>query len=209
MENWITNIMNDFGYIGIMLLVALENVFPPIPSEIILTFGGFMTQTTDLSVPGVIVASTVGSVAGAVILYGVGLLFDVERLEKIIDRWGHVLHLTKKDIHRADGWFDNYGGRAVFLCRFVPLMRSLISIPAGMSNMKWIPFLFLTTVGTLIWNTVLVLLGAFVGESWEVIVDYLSIYSRVIYVLLAIMFIGAVFFYLKKRKERGEKKENG
>src|ERR1041384_4906596 len=142
MENWITQFMEQYGYIGVFLMIALENVFPPIPSELILPFGGFMTtQPTGMAVPGVIIASTAGSVVGAVILYGIGLLLDVERLEKIIDRWGHILRITKEDIHKADAWFDKYGIWTVLFCRMVPLIRSLISIPAGMSNMKFSLFI--------------------------------------------------------------------
>ena len=96
MQNWITDFMEQYGYIGIALIIALENVFPPIPSEIILPFGGFMTTYTSLTLPGVIIAATIGSVLGAVILYGIGLLIDVERLEKIVDRWGHILRIKKK-----------------------------------------------------------------------------------------------------------------
>ena len=109
MESWITSFMEQYGYIGVFLMIALENVFPPIPSEIILPFGGFMTTYTSMTVSGVIIASTAGSVVGAVILYGIGLLLDVERLEKIVDRWGHILRISKEDIHKADTWFDKYG----------------------------------------------------------------------------------------------------
>ena len=98
MEHWITEVMNMYGYIGILLLIALENIFPPIPSEVILTFGGFMTTTSNMSIIGVIVFSTIGSVVGAIVLYGIGLLIDVNRLEKIVDKWGHILRLTSKDI---------------------------------------------------------------------------------------------------------------
>src|SRR4030095_6040504 len=101
MESWITSFMEQYGYIGIALIIALENVFPPIPSEIILPFGGFMTTYTSLTLPGVIIAATIGSVLGAVLLYGIGLLIDVERLEKIVERWGHVLRIKKEDIHRV------------------------------------------------------------------------------------------------------------
>lgn len=114
METWIQQIMEDFGYVGVFLLIMLENVFPPIPSEVILTFGGFMTTFTDLTVTGVIIASTLGSVAGAIILYGIGLLLDVERLVKIVDKYGNILRLTRNDIYKADAWFDNYGFWTVF-----------------------------------------------------------------------------------------------
>lgn len=194
--------MNEFGYIGILLLIALENIFPPVPSEVILTFGGFMTTYSDLTITGVVIASTLGSVIGALVLYGIGLLLDVENLEKIIDRWGHILRLTKEDIHKADAWFDKYGPWAVFFCRFIPLIRSLISIPAGMSNMKFVLFLILTTFGTLIWNVVLINLGATVGSSWDSIVAYMDIYSNIVYVVLAVLFVIFIVFFIKTRKTK-------
>lgn len=202
MENWLTDIINEFGYWGIMFLIALENIFPPIPSEVILTFGGFATTTSNLSILGVVVASTVGSVAGAIVLYVIGLQLDVERLEKIVDRWGHILRITKKDIHRTDAWFDKYGPWTVFLCRFVPLIRSLISIPAGMSNMNFGLFLLFTTLGTLIWNVVLIYLGASVGSSWDTIVEYMDLYSKFVYILLIVFFIALVVVYVRKRRMR-------
>jgi len=194
MENWILSFMNEYGYIGIFLLIALENIFPPIPSEVILTFAGFMTTTSKMSVTGAVAVSTLGSVAGAAVLYGVGRILDVERLERIIDRWGRVLRLSKKDLYKADAWFDKYGVWTVFFCRLVPLVRSLISIPAGMSGMKFPIFLLLTTIGTLIWNTILVNAGAILGASWTNIVGYMDVFSNIVYVLLA----GAVLYFVVK-----------
>ncbi|MDQ0186572.1 DedA family protein [Cytobacillus kochii] len=199
MESWITSVMEQFGYVGIFLLIMLENIFPPIPSEVILTFGGFMTTTTNLSVAGVVVASTLGSVGGAVVLYGVGLLIDIRKVERIVERWGHILRLTKKDIHKANGWFSTYGKWTVFFCRFIPLIRSLISLPAGMAHMNFLVFLILTTAGTLIWNIVLVLIGAAVGESWESVVGYMDMYSYIVYGAIALVFIVIVMIFLKKR----------
>src|SRR5690625_1540954 len=144
MENWLLEMMNEYGYIGIMFLIAIENIFPPIPSEVILTFGGFMTNTTNLSITGVVIASTAGSVVGASFLYILGLQLDVAKLEKIVDKWGHVLRITNHDLYKADNWFEKYGPWTVFFCRFIPLIRSLISIPAGMSHMKLSIFLPLT-----------------------------------------------------------------
>ena len=204
LESWITDLMNEFGYWGVLFLIALENVFPPIPSEVILTFGGFMTQRPDmnLTVVGVITISTVGSVSGAVILYFVGRLLDVSRLEKIIDRYGHILRLTREDIYKADAWFDKYGIWTVLFCRLIPLIRSLISVPAGMSNMNFPLFIIFTSIGTVVWNTILVTLGASVGENWHEIVKYMDVFSNVIYVLLAVLFILCVIWYIRKRKER-------
>jgi len=202
MENWITDIMSQYGYIGIFLLIMLENIFPPIPSEVILTFGGAMTTKTDMTTMGVILVSTAGSVAGAIILYGIGRLLDVQRLEKIVDRWGRVLRLTRKDIHKADSWFDKYGIWTVLFCRLIPLIRSLISIPAGMSNMKFGLFLLFTTLGTLIWNTILVSVGAAVGDNWESIVGVMDVYSNIVYVLIVLAGLAVIWWYLQFRKRR-------
>ncbi|WP_031549090.1 DedA family protein [Salinicoccus luteus] len=200
MENWLTDIMNDFGYIGIAFLIAVENIFPPIPSEVVLTFGGFMTTQSNLGITGVVIAATAGSVGGAVVLYFLGSQLGVERLERIVGRWGHVLRLEKADIHKAQGWFDKYGYWTVFFCRFIPLMRSLISIPAGMAKMNIIPFLLLTTAGTLIWNVVLVYLGASVGNSWQTIVDYMNVYSRIVYAILIILALILIYLFIRKKK---------
>ena len=198
--------MEQFGYIGVAFLIMIENLFPPIPSEVILTFGGFMTTNTSLSIIGMIIASTIGAVVGAAILYGVGTLLDVERLEKIVDKYGNVLRITKDDIHKADSWFDRHGVWTVFFCRFVPLIRSLISLPAGMANMSFGLFMLFTTLGTVIWNTVLIYLGAAVGSQWETIVAYMDIYSNVAYVLLAILLIAAIIWYIRKRKQTAKAK---
>ncbi|WP_058308269.1 DedA family protein [Gracilibacillus massiliensis] len=189
MEQWLIQIMNEYGYIGIMFLIAIENIFPPIPSEIILTFGGFVTTTSSLHIAGVIFASTAGSVLGAIVLYIIGLQLDVARLEKIIGKWGHILRVKKEDVHKADRWFAKYGYWTIFFCRFVSLIRSLISIPAGMSHMNIGLFLLFTTLGTLIWNTVLVFVGATLGASWEKILNYLEVYSTVIYLILFVLVI--------------------
>ncbi|MBM7693908.1 membrane protein DedA with SNARE-associated domain [Peribacillus deserti] len=201
MENWITEFMNQYGYFGIFLLIALENLFPPIPSEVILTFGGFMTTTSSMSIIGVIFTSTIGSVAGAAALYGVGYLLKEERLESIISRWGRLLRLNADDIHKAYRWFEKYGAWTVFFCRLIPLIRSLISIPAGMSKMNFWLFLLLTTAGTLIWNTILVNVGAAFGSSWEDIVGYMDIYSNIIYLTLAVLVIVFVIVFIKKRSK--------
>lgn len=205
MENWITNMMEQFGYWGILLLIAVENVFPPIPSEVILTFGGFMTTYTNLTVLGVIVVATVGSILGAVILYGVGYLVNVDRLERWIGKYGKYLRLKKEDIRRADAWFDRYGYWTVLFCRMIPLIRSLISIPAGMSKMKFGVFLLFTTIGTAIWNTILVSVGAAVGGNWESIVEFMDVYSNIVYALIAVIGVAAVIWFLRSRRKPEQK----
>lgn len=144
MQEIIINLMNQFGYIGIFLLIAIENIFPPIPSEVILTFGGYMTTYSNLNVPLVILSATLGSLLGAIVLYAIGKILNKERLMKIVSgKVGKILHLKKEDIESADKWFDTKGEKCVFFCRFIPIVRSLISIPAGMSEMNIPKFLII------------------------------------------------------------------
>ena len=208
MEELILSIMNQFGYIGVLLLIAIENVFPPIPSEVILLFGGFMTTYTELNVIGMILFSTLGSLIGAIVLYYVGKILNKERLKKIVSgKVGKILRLKNEDIEKADHWFDTKGNKTVFFCRFIPIVRSLISIPAGMSEMPMLKFLIYTTFGSLIWNTVLVVIGNRVGENWTSILDILDKYSHIVLVLLIIIAIVCIYlFYSKKLKKN--KKEN-
>ncbi len=203
MQEMVIEIMNNFGYIGIFLLIAIENIFPPIPSEVILLFGGFMTTSTDMNVIGVIIASTLGSLVGAIALYYIGKILNKERLKKIItSKYGKLLRLTPEDIDKADNWFDTKGNKTVFFCRFIPLIRSLISIPAGMSEMPMKKFLIYTIAGSAIWNTALTIAGSIVGEKWEDILAIMDQYSHIIVIALAIIFIIAVvIFYSKRRKK--------
>ncbi|MBC1723257.1 DedA family protein [Listeria seeligeri] len=199
METWITSIMADFGYIGIFLLIMVENLFPPIPSEIILTFGGFMTTVSSLNVVMVIIVATLGSVVGAILLYKVASYFGKERLTKIVLKHGRILRLKESDIERAENFFLKYGSWAVFLCRMIPLIRSLISIPAGMTQMKMSRFLVLTTAGSLLWNTVLIGLGAFLGESWNEIVVFMDSFSTIIYGIIAVIVVVGLGFFFRVR----------
>ena len=198
--------MNNFGYLGVFLLIAIENVFPPIPSEVILLFGGFMTTFSDMNIVGVIIASTLGSILGAIILYYIGKLLNKDRLKKIItSKPGKLLKLKPEDIDKADEWFDTKGNKTVFFCRFVPIIRSLISIPAGMSEMPMKKFLLYTAAGSLIWNAALTIAGSIVGENWTSIVDIMDQYSHIILILLIILFIIAVIIFYKKRKKSNAK----
>ncbi len=202
MQEFILAMMDQFGYLGVFLLIAIENIFPPIPSEVILLFGGFMTTYTTLNVIGMIIASTLGSLLGAIVLYYIGKIFNKERLKKIISgKIGKILRLKNSDIDKADHWFDTKGNKTVFFCRFIPIVRSLISIPAGMSEMPMVKFLLYTVFGSLIWNTVLVVLGSIVGNNWTSILNIFDTYSHIILVLLVIIFVvGVYIFYRKKAK---------
>lgn len=200
MQDWIIVIMNHFGYSGIMLLIAVENIFPPIPSEVILTFGGFMTTYTNLTPPGVIGAATAGSMAGAAVLYGAGRFVSASRIEGWLDgRLGLILHLKKGDVMKAASWFELKGKGTVFFCRCIPIVRSLISIPAGMSGMNFPAFILLTAAGSLIWNIVLVYLGVLAGDSWDMITGYVDAYAAITLVVLAVLVTGGVLLYARKR----------
>lgn len=210
MQQWIQEIMQkyiEFGYLIIFLLIAIENIFPPIPSEVILTFGGYLTTKFELTMWLVVLAATAGSVFGAIVLYGVGRIFSPERLERWLNgRLGRILRLKGEDVLRAQQWFDKRGKSTIFFCRFIPVIRSLISIPAGMTRMKMPVFLFYTTVGTFIWNTVLVSLGAAAGAAWKRVSGYMDVYSRVGVVALGVILAIAVFVFYKKRQK--QKREN-
>jgi len=209
MQEWIIQIMNQFGYVGIALLIAIENIFPPIPSEVILTFGGFMTTYTSMNVWLVALFATIGSVIGAIVLYGIGRLLTPQRFAWIIDKWGRLLRIKKQDIKKAEKWFNRRGSLTVFFCRFIPIVRSLISIPAGMAHMNIGKFLIYTTLGTSIWNIILVYLGAYAGANWESILKYMNTYSYIAVAVLAVAGIGFVIWFIKKRENRdNHKKEN-
>ena len=204
MENFVIGIMNKFGYLGIFLLILLENLFPPIPSEVILTFGGFMTISTSMNVFGVILVSTIGSLLGAIILYYLGKILNKERINKIIkSKYGKLLRIKSKDIEMADKWFDTKGRKTVFFCRFNPFVRSLISIPAGMSEMPLPQFTIYTFFGSLIWNTVLILIGAFAGDKKDYILSLLDDVSNIVLIVLIIIFVVLIYrFYNIRIKKK-------
>lgn len=203
MQEIIISIMESFGYLGILLLIMIENLFPPIPSEVILLFGGFMTTKSELTILGVVIFSTIGSVIGAVILYFIGKILNKERLIKIVSsKIGKILCLNKDDIEKADEWFSKKGTKTVFFCRFVPVLRSLISIPAGMNEMNIPKFLIYTTIGSLIWNVVLTSFGHLAGANWEKISNVFDTYSSVVTVILGIVIIIFIIIFYKKKKAK-------
>jgi len=204
MQDFVIDFLNQYGYLGIGILIAAETVFPPIPSEIVLTFGGFATTYSNMNVWGVIGSATVGSLVGAMILYLLGRLVFIQYAAKEHDgKITRFLRLKPGDLERAEKWFDRRGYAAVFVCRFIPIARSLISIPAGMADMKMGMFVLLTAVGTTIWNTVLVWLGVWAGASWENIVKEMGIYSLIAIMIMGLAaFVFAVKFYRHRIKTR-------
>lgn len=207
MQATILNIMETFGYPGVFALIAAENLFPPIPSEVILTFGGFLTTCTQLTVWGVIVASTLGSVAGAAVLYFAGRMLTPARIGKILDgKLGRRLHLDRADVEKSAAWFAKRGTWSVLYGRCIPIIRSLVSIPAGMARMKLLPFFGLTTIGSLVWNIILVHLGALAGENWQSVVaafETLSSGTQILLWVLALCMAAILWRRAKSPKRPG------
>ena len=195
MRELVLELMGDSGNLAVFLLILVENLFPPIPSEVILTFGGVMTVCTDMTPVGVILFSTAGSLAGAVILYSVGRFLPDEVFRKLLcGQIGHLLHFRLEDVDLAKGWFRERGRSAVFLCRLIPIVRSLISIPAGIARMQFVPFLVFTAAGSLLWNTVLVYAGRIAGDSWEKVAAAFGVYSDLFLMIAGISIAFAVLF---------------
>ena len=204
MQEFIINIMNIYGYIGVFLLILLENIFPPIPSELILLFGGFMTTYTKLNIIVMIISATLGSLIGALLLYKIGTIFSKEKLKILISgKLGRVLKLKNSDIDNANKWFTNEGKKTVFFGRFIPLIRSIISIPAGINKMNISKFITYTLLGSVIWNLVLIILGHIVGKNWKAILKIFKLYSRFSLLLLFILLIILITkLYKNKSKEK-------
>ena len=210
MQETIIQIMNAYGYIGVFSLILIENIFPPIPSEVVLLFGGAITAMSDMSVPVVILVATLGSVVGAIVLYLLGRILKAERLRKLFSgKFGRVLRLKPEDVDKATAWFARYEKKAVLICRCVPIVRSLISIPAGVTEMNVPLFLLLTTVGSAVWNTVLVCLGAFLGAQWEKALPYFDQYSNVILVLCVIAVVALVIWWIVRNHKKGAAGRDG
>jgi len=166
MTEWVTRAVESMGYWGVVLLMFLENVVPPIPSELIMPLAGYQAARGEMTFWGVVIAGTVGSVLGALPLYYLGRVVGEERLRRWAERHGHWLAVSPEDLDRVRAWFVRRGGVAVFLCRLVPGVRSFISIPAGVHRMALVPFLLYTTVGTGVWAGLLALAGRMLGKNY-------------------------------------------
>jgi len=210
MQEWMLSFVNGFGYLGIFLLIFIENIFPPIPSEVVLLFGGALTVTTAMNIPGTILAATAGSLTGAAVLYALGRIFQAERLKKLFSgKFGKVLHLKPEHVDQANSWFTRYEGKAVLICRCIPVVRSLISIPAGFSGMDLPRFFILTALGSTVWNTVLVCIGAGLGTAWENAMPYFDKYTFAVAVIFGILILAAGIFYFVRKHQKSMKEKRG
>lgn len=197
-SQWVLDIMQQLGYAGIVLLMFLENIFPPIPSELIMPAAGFAAAQGHLSLTGVIVAGGVGSVLGAVALYALGRMLNEQRLIALTERYGKWLLVRPDDIRKADDWFDRHGPKIVFFGRLLPAVRSLLSIPAGMAGMPFGQFLLYTSLGTTLWSGLLAYAGYVLGANYQNIGHWIEPISRVVIGLCAVAVVWFVFKRLKK-----------
>ena len=200
MEQIITDFISKWGYTAIFILILLENVLPVVPSEIILTFAGLLSVKSHLSIWTLLIIATIASFIGLLILYYICRLISEEKLYRFVDRHGKWMKLKSKDLKRANDWFKKYGAWAVFLCRFVPVLRVLITIPAGINRMNVIQFTTLSLIGTTIWNFALILLGRLLSDSFDALMNGIHTYSRIMYVSIIIAVIYFVIRYLMKRR---------
>lgn len=180
MQQWINETINTLGYAGIALMMFLENVFPPIPSEVIMPLGGFASTESGLTLLGVILAGTLGSVLGQLPLYYLGRAVGEARLKRWAREHGRWVMVSEDEIERAKRWFDEHGGAAVLVCRLIPGIRSLISIPAGFAEMPLLPFLLYSALGMGAWATALAFAGRALGENYEQVGRYLGPISYVV-----------------------------
>ena len=200
MEQIITEFIRSWGYAAIAILILFENILPFIPSEIILTFAGLLSEKSDLSIPVLFIISTVASFFGILILYYISRLVSEQRLYRFVDKYGKWIKLRGKDVAKANDWFKHYGAWAVLICRFIPVLRVLITIPAGINRMNIVKFMFLSLLGTTIWNFLLIYLGKFLSGSWDVLMNALHTYSFIMYIILFIIVVYIIYHLLKSRR---------
>ncbi|MGP3976437.1 DedA family protein [Streptomyces sp. 8N114] len=178
---WAADLVDTMGGPGAGLAIALENLFPPLPSEVILPLTGFAAGQGVLSLPMALFWTTLGSVVGAVVLYWIGMFFGRDRMHAL---WARLPLVKESDLVRTEEWFAKHGTKAVFFGRMVPIFRSLVSVPAGVERMPLPVLVVLTTLGSLIWNSVLVLAGYWLGDQWELVEAYVGILSKAVLVLV-------------------------
>lgn len=200
MEQIITDLISRWGYMAIFILILLENVLPVVPSEIILTFAGLMSVKSGLSIPILFIISTIASFIGLLILYYVCRLIHEERIYRFVDRQGKWLKLKGKDVKRANDWFKRYGAWAVLLCRFIPVLRVLITIPAGINKMNVVQFIVLSLLGTTIWNFALILLGRLLSDSFDTLMTGLHTYAYIMYIVIFIALLYSVYHLIFRKR---------
>jgi membrane protein DedA with SNARE-associated domain len=198
MVEWINNLMTSLGYWGIGLLMFLENIFPPIPSELIMPLAGFTAAQGKMNLGLAVLAGTVGTMAGTFAWYYLGRLVNYQRLENWTVRYGKWIGVTAVEIDRVNNWFNKHGNKAVFFGRMVPGIRTLISLPAGMNKMPVASFTLYSTAGTVIWTLALTTAGYLLGDNYAMIEKYLAPVSK----LVLFGLIGLFGYWLFRKLQR-------
>lgn len=201
--DWAVNLMETIGAPGAGLAIALENLFPPLPSEVILPLAGFTASRGSFTLVEALFWTTLGSVVGAVALYWIGRALGRERTRRLFSK---VPLMDLNDVDRVEAWFDRHGAKAVFFGRMVPLFRSLVSIPAGVTAMPQWKFIGLTTAGSLIWNSLFVVAGFYLGENWHIVEEYAGVFQK--FVIAAVVLYLLYFVVSKVRKVRRARAED-
>lgn len=186
LQQWIESVIRATNYVGIALLMLVENLFPPIPSEIVMPFAGFLINDNQLNLFGVLLAGTIGAMSGAAVIYMLGKRLGEARTRDWLREHGKWLLLKESDLDKAMHQFENNGRWIVLVGRMIPGVRSLISLPAGIKEMPWVPFLFYTALGTLFWNSLLVGAGMLLDSQWQTILTWIDRYEILLWGLLAI-----------------------
>lgn len=206
-SEWALNVVETLGYVGVLLLVALENLIPPIPSEVVLPLAGFSVGQGKLHFVGVLIAATAGSVLGALILYAIGRKVGEERLRGFIRDHSWIPFIGEEDIDRSHEWLDRHGRAVVFFGRLVPFIRSGISLPAGFTGMALPQFIAYTAAGSAIWNGVLVGLGWGLGSRWDQVRGYAQYFEYAVLAILAVLVIR--FIWRRRGKGNQRSPESG
>ncbi|MDP9869925.1 MULTISPECIES: DedA family protein [Streptosporangium] len=199
---WAINLMETLGAPGAGVAIALENLFPPLPSEVILPLAGFTASKGNMTLFDAVLWTTLGSVVGALALYGIGALLGRERVVAIAAK---LPLISVSDIEKTEAWFARHGRKTVFFGRMIPIFRSLISIPAGVERMPITVFTLLTTLGSLIWNTAFVMAGYLLGENWSLVEDYAGILSKAV---LGVVVLAVVVFVVVRLTDRRKGKHH-
>ena len=201
---WLTNLMNSFGYLGIAISVFLETIFPPIPSAFIQPFAGFVASRTEQTLLLTIVAATVGTYLGTFPFYLLGI-WGEKAVYKFLKKYGKYLFIEQEEVDKAFDFFNKYGKEVILFGRLVPLVRTFISFPAGVAKMPFLQFTIYTLIGSAIWSTILAVSGYLLGENWEVLLSLLSKYENIVLILLVLLVVGYIVFkIIKKRKNKRE-----
>ncbi|RLP85099.1 DedA family protein [Micromonospora sp. CV4] len=203
LTGWVATVIEGMGPVGVALLVALESIVPPIPSEIVLALAGYLASEGRFNVVLVVVAATVGSLVGALVLYWLGAALGEERLKRWLDR---IPLVDRDDLEKADEWFERHGRWAVLIGRVVPVVRSLVSVPAGANRMPLGEFILLTTIGSGVWNALIVGAGYALGSRWQDVERYSDWFNYGIVAVFVVMVATWVIRKMRRRRERDDRR---